>query len=41
LEKEISKLKQQMQRTNIDELVRENDLMQRELKSMHILLDEN
>lgn len=41
LEKEVSRLKSQMKSNHLDEVYKENDLMKKELKNMHILMEEN
>ena len=41
LETERNRYKRMLDQTNYEEIIRENELMKAELKSMYILLDEN
>lgn len=41
LEKEVSRLKNQLKQNNLDEVYKDNDLMKKELKNMSILMEEN
>ena len=41
LEKEVARLKSKLNQSNIEEIYKDNEMMKKELLSMHILLDEN